>query len=93
MMEGLKDKVIGPLVMLIIGSLSAGTWAIVLTTINNQGESERHDKLIEGLAFDMKKILEVQTEIKIEISNNRTRDSFLRRDVDKLTLGFDNAHK
>ena len=89
MIEWLKDKVLGPFIMFIIASLSAGTWAIVLIILNNQGESERHDTLIEGnnklierLAVDVKKLVEGQAEIK-----------FLRRDVDRLTTGFDNAHK
>lgn len=93
-----KDKLAGPLAMLIITSLSAGIWTLVVIALGNQTELKmrtqfmkqsilndaRHDKVDEQLAATMQRLAEVQTEFKIYMSEKNARDFLFRRDLDDL---------
>ena len=96
MTKWFRDNLAGPLSMFFIASLGAGVFTLVSIALANQTQlklmaqfmknsvknDDHHDSIDKEFKKAIKSLAEGHTEIK-----------FLRRDVDKLTIEFDDAHE
>ena len=102
-----KENLAGPLSMFFIASLGAGVFTLVSIALANQSElrlitqfmrhslenDSKHDVVDNKLAEAMRQLVKVQTEFRIEMSNNKTRDSIVRRDLDEVRSDFKVVHR
>ena len=98
MKKWFADNLAGPLSMFFIAMLGGGVFTLVSIALANQTElrlmtqfihsstdnDSRHDADDKKLSEAIAKLAEIQTEFKIEMSENETRDSIIRRDLDEL---------
>ena len=107
MKKWFKENLAGPLSMFFIASLGAGVFTLVSIALANQSElrlitqfmhhslqsDNKHDEVDNKLAEAMRKLVQVQTDFRIEMSENKTRDSILRRDFDEMKRDFKSVHQ
>ena len=99
-MKGIKEKIAGPLLILIIGSVPAGGWNLLHAALENRDDlllskqnDERHDLVIKQLERNITQLTKVQVSFEVYMAGRNVHDESLRRELDELKEEVRSAHK